>query len=367
MTRTATAAEYDPGPHTAWNADELPTGIVLFDPANCTSFRKRLDFIATKPYHAAAYQEAKVPEADHARLRLALDKTHHRHAIFSNPCPEHSVTAAGVAAVVRQPMQAIRLKPRSRELKEVLCTGRIALTQFCLGAGIEFNHFNVYGWGGLHQNHTAAARTDCLFVAAQAECKKRKGAPAMSSGDVNADTEDTATLADMLKAEGWKDLGAHGHRWGARRSEATCWAPNSGLEGTRRDFIFINMELLPYVVGSGVCPLNELPTYAALQVLRRKSLDDYVGKKPAKPASLHKHLDTTLKYMQEEQIADGELPRQKKRFRKVGLQEGSPHAVAQQHGSLDHCERIPRRWSHPQIGHQRSMETYREVHRAWFH
>ena len=62
----------------------------------------------------------------------------------------------------------------------------------------------------------------------------------MISGDFNADTEDLATLQQMLDEEGWTDVGAQGHRWGARRSEATCWAPNSGLSGTRRDFVITN-------------------------------------------------------------------------------------------------------------------------------
>ena len=97
----------------------------------------------------------------------------------------------------------------------------------------------------------------------------------MISGDINADTEDIPTLLDMLQSEGWTDLGAHGHRWGARNAEPTCWAPNSGLAGARMDFVFVNMQLLPFVVGFGVCPLDELPTHATLQVLRRKPADDY--------------------------------------------------------------------------------------------
>ena len=86
----------------------------------------------------------------------------------------------------------------------------------------------------------------------------------MISGDINANTDDLETLTYMLNSDGWTDVGAQAHRWGARRSEPTCWAPNSGLMGTRRDYIFVNMQLLPFVVGFGVCPLDEMPTHAML-------------------------------------------------------------------------------------------------------
>ena len=127
----------------------------------------------------------------------------------------------------------------------------------------------------------------------------------MISGDINADTEDIATLADMLEREGSTDIGAHAHRWGARSSEATCWAPNSGLEGTRRDVMFVNAQLLPFVVGFGVCPLDELPTHATLQVFLRKPADDYVPTKSIKPPSLNRHFDAKLKEIQDER-GDGE-------------------------------------------------------------
>ena len=74
-----------------------------------------------------------------------MAKTHHRQIIFSDTCPEHSAPAAGMAAMAKDPLQVIKTKPRSQQLRDVMDTGRIDLTQFCLGAGVEFIHFNVYG------------------------------------------------------------------------------------------------------------------------------------------------------------------------------------------------------------------------------
>ena len=108
----------------------------------------------------------------------------------------------------------------------------------------------------------------------------------------------------MLQHEGWTDVGAQGHRWGARRAEATCWAPNSGLTGTRRDYIFVNMTLLPYIVGFGVCPLDELPTHALLQILLSKPCDDYATTRAVKPASLHKHFEAKLEEIKDEMHKD---------------------------------------------------------------
>ena len=124
-----------------------------------------MEHIAERRNHGAAYQEAKVPAADHERLKLALAKTYRRQTIFSDTCPEHMAPAAGMAAIVSHPLQVICLQPRSQQLQDVMATGRIALNQFCLGAGVEFLHFNVYGWDGAHENHLAAARTDALFAA----------------------------------------------------------------------------------------------------------------------------------------------------------------------------------------------------------
>ena len=106
----------------------------------------------------------------------------------------------------------IRIKPRSQQLQDVMETGRIDLTQFCLGAGVEFLHFNVYGWDGGHDNYLAAARSDALFAAIREECELRRGSPCMISGDFNADIEDLTTLHGMICNEGWTDVGAQGHR-----------------------------------------------------------------------------------------------------------------------------------------------------------
>ena len=120
-------------------------------------------------HHAAAYQEAKVPAADQEMLKITLSKTHNRQVLFTDTCPEHSTPAAGLATVAKQPLQVITLKPRSQELGDIMKTGRIQISQFCLGAGVEFTHYNIYGWDGAHENATAAGRTDAIFYAIRAE------------------------------------------------------------------------------------------------------------------------------------------------------------------------------------------------------
>ena len=228
-----------------------------------------------------------------------MSKTHKRQVLFTDTCPEHASPAAGMAAVTKQPLQVIELQPRSQELKDIMRSGRIQLSQFRLGAGVEFIPFNVYGWDGAHEDSTAAGRTDAIFHAIRAECLMRKGTPTMISGDINADTDDLETLTSMLNSDEWTDVGAKAHRWGARRSEPTCWAPNSGLVGTRRDYNFVNIQLLPFVVGFGVCPLDELPTHAILQILLRKPTEDYKTTRSIKPASLNKHFAEKLSELRE--------------------------------------------------------------------
>ena len=247
--------------------------------------------------------------------------------------------------MAKSPLQVIRLKPRSQELRDLICTGRIELSQFCLGAGVEFTHFNVYGWDGAHENYVAAGRTDALFAAIRAECEHRRSTPIMISGDVNADTNDIETLQEMLNAEGWTDVGAHGHRWGARKNEPTCWAPNSGLSGTRRDYIIVNAMLLPFVMGFGVCPLDEMPTHAMLQVLLRKPADDYATTRAIKPGSLSGHFEGKLKAnMEEQHLTEGEEPIQQTNKEKAAcrpqllqkLHDNMDRVIAQNEDAIDH-------------------------------
>ena len=54
------------------------------------------------------------------------------------------------------------------------------------------------------------------------------------------------------------------------------------------------MMLLPFVMGFGVCPLDELPTHAMLQILLRKPTDDYTTTRAIKPGSLNKHIEEKL-------------------------------------------------------------------------
>ena len=129
----------------------------------------------------------------------------------------------------------------------------------------------------------------------------------------------------MINTEGWTDVGAQGHRWGARRHEPTCWAPNSGLSGTRRDYIIVNMMLLPFVMGFGVCPLDEMPTHAMLQILLRKPLDDYATTRAINPGSLNKHFEEELKEIMEEPHQDeGEGTKAKDEQRKSSLPTAAP-------------------------------------------
>ena len=62
---------------------------------------------------------------------------------------------------------------------------------------------------------------------------------------------------------------------------------------------FVNVQLLPFVVRFGVCPLDEMPTHALLQILLSKPSDDYQTARSIKFASLNTHFDEKLKELRE--------------------------------------------------------------------
>ena len=265
--------------------------------------RKHLDYVQGRSAHGTAYQEHKIPKADQERIAIATSLTHHRSIVFSDLCPEHAAPSAGVAVVVQQPAQAIKLKPRSKSFADHLATGRVALNQLSFNGGVDFDHYNLYGWTGGHENSTAANRTGDILASISAEAIARRGTPALITADLNADTDDILQLGAMLTHEGWTDVGATARRWGARDNQPTCWAPNAGLEGTRRDYMFANVDLLPMIVGFGVCPLDDLPTHATLQLLLRKPHASHTSIRTVKPASLYGHFDKVLQARQDARVA----------------------------------------------------------------
>lgn len=70
--------------------------------------------------------------------------------------------------------------------------------------------------------------------------------------------------------------------------------------------MLVNPELLLFVQGFGVCPFDELPTHATLQVLLDKTLQDSVTVKSVKPASPNKPFYQKLTEAQEQKIHDPE-------------------------------------------------------------
>ena len=130
---------------------------------------------------------------------------------------------------------ALALHPHLASLREFI-TQRIAINQFSLGDGIEFDHHNVFGWSGGHDDHVVAGRTDNLAMAIRGECGSRKGSTGDDIWRHECGNRGPPTMHLMLQGEGWTDLGAQANRWGTRLLKSICWVPDAGLQGTRRGF-----------------------------------------------------------------------------------------------------------------------------------
>ena len=114
----------EPGIHITSDLNNIPEGTVLLESKNCTSMHKHFQYVQARSAHGTAYQEHRIPRADQERIVIATICTHHRSIVVSDLCLEHAAPAAGVAVVVQQPAQAIKLKPRTNKLRRPLGDGQ---------------------------------------------------------------------------------------------------------------------------------------------------------------------------------------------------------------------------------------------------
>ena len=104
---------------------------------------------------------------------------------------------------------------------------------------------NCYGYIGGHVDAKAAADSDHLFHVVAEELRVQPRGPKTIVGDFNAELEDIPAPHALVQHEGWIDVGASAAIWGASSNEYTCISPNSRTP-TRRDYILVNPEMLPF-------------------------------------------------------------------------------------------------------------------------
>ena len=84
-------------------------------------------------------------------------------------------------------------------------------------------------------------------------------------GDINGDLDIFHTIQDMLKEEGWSDLGGDQRLCGAKVNQPTCQVTAAAKE-TRRDYVLVNEALYPAVEAVRVHQCDTFCTHKPLQI-----------------------------------------------------------------------------------------------------
>ena len=175
------------------------------------------------------------------------------------PDPEHAKKSGGVGLMAHSPLRPIIMQPLTDDFKDALKIGRMAAYELEI-SDTTITIIVIYGWSGCHQNETAAARTNDLFVIAKHELDMQPPGLHMIMGDINGEPEDFPCLLEMLTEEGWTDTAAKASIWGGIDRQPTCHA-SSKAKQTRRDDIFVNKHLLPAIGGVRVQNCDDYPTH----------------------------------------------------------------------------------------------------------
>ena len=67
-----------------------------------------------------------------------MEVRHKRNMLLRPTCPEHAMPAAGVGVIVEEPGRGIKLLPRAKPMLDLICTGRLGVSQVCLNGGGDY-------------------------------------------------------------------------------------------------------------------------------------------------------------------------------------------------------------------------------------
>ena len=153
-----------------------------------------------------------------------------------------SYNLGGVACLSGHTHKAILIQSKTKVFQEALLAGRVALFSIETGVGQNVFVYGLYGFTGGHTSKKQAAKTVLLIEAIRAEVKAQVQGPVCIVGNVNADIFDIDNLHDLVKNQGWVDLGSKAMIWDQPVDEFICLTSTS-RKPSRRDVIIVNPEL----------------------------------------------------------------------------------------------------------------------------
>ena len=119
---------------------------------------------------------------------------------------------------------------------------------------------NVYGWTGGIKGSKEAARTDDIITIVRMQFEKMPKGPKMICGDLNGNLEAFPSVIELIKEEGWTDIGNDEALCGGRPGQYTCQA-NADVRESRIDYIITNAYLAPAVRAFRIDEDADYPTH----------------------------------------------------------------------------------------------------------
>ena len=132
----------------------------------------------------------------------------------------------------------------------LLCVDLVGPTLVCA---------NVYGWAGGIKGSKEAARTDDIITIVRMQFDKMPKGPELICGDLNGNLEAAPSSIELIKEEGWTDIGNDEALCGGRPGQHTCQA-NADVKESRIDYIITNAYPTPAVKAFRIDDDSDYPT-----------------------------------------------------------------------------------------------------------
>ena len=139
-------------------------------------------------------------------VRTAEAKVAKKKFIGGPTDPEHGKAAGGVGVVTVDGLTFYPIVDPIKDYVDAEATGRCMIRCMDVG-GVTMACANIYGWTGGVVGSKEAARTDDLLAIVRMQFAKLPPGPKMICGDFNGCLEAFPTIIDMIKEEGWTDIG----------------------------------------------------------------------------------------------------------------------------------------------------------------
>ena len=164
--------------------------------------------------------------------------------------PEQLQTSAGVATIAMKDLRMYHVTRPIDDYKDAIATGRCRITCMDLD-GCTLTVANLYGWTWGQIGTYEAERTDDLVAIVRKQFAAMPPGPKAIVGDLNGPIEAFPTLMELIKEEGWTDIGNHHTICEGMPGQYKCHCTDKTKE-SRIDYIIANDRLTPPLRGAGL-------------------------------------------------------------------------------------------------------------------